>query len=237
MKFNHLRNIFMACAVAATGIMTGCTGLHEQQGTKPEPVKTDTVATEKPFSITDSVQAFPPFIERLVWMSRQTDIMKDTAVARQFNSFLKQFDKYKNKPLYQQALAVDGIVDAHLTWVDDSLNYNGNLEYFASAAQTYLKGSGDCDEYASLKYEVMKYLGVDPDRYFMLLVASKGDGKLDHAVLGVDTSKAKDKSGTVVLDNMYESVEKRGRAPSVWKTAYTPMYLINGKGNFEITIK
>lgn len=168
-----------------------------------------------------------PLLEQRAWIARQDSMMRNPKLAAQFNQWLSQFDRLKGRPLYQQALAVDAAVDALVQPVSDSANF-GMTDYFSAPAATVMRKSGDCDDYATLKYETMHYLGAPDTRIYVMGVSRRDH--LDHAILAIDTSAACDKSGVVVADNLGRLTDGGGRAVSLWKTGYRPYFIVNRSG-------
>ncbi|MDE5833216.1 MAG: transglutaminase-like cysteine peptidase [Desulfovibrio sp.] len=99
-------------------------------------------------------------------------------------------------------------------YIDDRANW-GMADYWAYPAQ-FLKKSGDCEDYAIVKYFTLKELGFDP--HLMRIVVLKntftGEG---HAVLAVYMN-----NDVYILDNLSPVVLSHKRIGQ-----YEPQYSVN----------
>lgn len=180
------------------------------------------------------VTMMAPLRERSMWIERQDSMMsRDTVAAAAFKKWLSQLDRYKHASLYEKALAVDNAVDRAITWTDDSANYHGAYEYFAPPALTLKRGKGDCEDFSTLKYEALRYLGVKDNRLYVMGVERKPGAGMDHAVLVIDTSRDANTSGSLVLDNVDKEKECRGVAISLWTRKYKPVFVVNRKNGYK----
>ncbi|HEV7234271.1 MAG TPA: transglutaminase-like cysteine peptidase [Sphingorhabdus sp.] len=91
--------------------------------------------------------------------------------------------------------AVNGWVNRRIKHRDDRDLY-GRADYWAPAAETLRRGSGDCEDFAIAKMELLAALGVGRDD-MRLVVARDLVRNADHAVLVVKLG-----DGAVMLDNM-----------------------------------
>lgn len=102
-------------------------------------------------------------------------------------------------------------------YVEDIVNW-GRKDYW-EAPYEFLQKSGDCEDYAIIKYMTLRQLGVPADD-MRILVVKDSFRNLDHAVLGVNVD------GTVyILDNVSNVVLSHGRL-----TQYTPEFSVNESG-------
>lgn len=107
---------------------------------------------------------------------------------------------YANDPDPMQVLTdVNRWVNAHVTFVDDARAV-GQVDQWAGAAETLRRASGDCEDFALAKLQLLTALGFDPDRMF-LVVARDLVRRADHAVLVVMLDDR-----FVVLDNMTDEI-------------------------------
>lgn len=104
-------------------------------------------------------------------------------------------DDLKDKPLFEQLCEVDRRVDNFLIYDSDE-NVYGKKDYFATPAESLKNGSGDCDDFAIMKYVSLYYLGVPDDDMRFTAVTMKWDKTAGHAVLVVNAD-----DGNYVLDN------------------------------------
>jgi predicted transglutaminase-like cysteine proteinase len=117
------------------------------------------------------------------------------------------------RPLKEQVTRVNRFVN-QWRYRPDRAVY-GKSDYWASPLE-FLRNSGDCEDYAILKYVSLKLLGVDEEQ-IRLAVVQDELRNLAHAVLVVykeDTA--------VVLDNLTNAVLPHDRVVN-----YTPYYTVN----------
>lgn len=220
-----LVRLFSGVAAATALFFTSC---RESQSAVPLQQSFAAVAAAKPVDTLYDPQS-PPIERHYRWYQRHDDMMKIDSNRKAFQVWAKRLDPLRGLPLAEQAVAVDRIVDAHMTWVSDSVTY-GASEYAAAPLMSIRRGTGDCDDYAILKYYALEYLGVPEDRRYMMGVAIKGKGTgMDHAVTAIDLSPRKDLSQVVILDNRDEETHPRGRAFGLGETVYAPVFVVNKK--------
>lgn len=96
----------------------------------------------------------------------------------------------------QELLArVNQWVNREIAYVNDDRNYR-QRDFWATAEQTIARGSGDCEDFAILKMQMLRAAGVDPDRMKLVLLRDLAANS-DHAFLLVQTD-----AGKLVLDNV-----------------------------------
>lgn len=76
-------------------------------------------------------------------------------------------------------ILVNRWVNEHVRFVDD----DGN-DIWSDAADTIIRGTGDCEDYAIAKMALLRSLGVPPDDMYLVIVRDSFR-KADHAVLAV----------------------------------------------------
>lgn len=97
--------------------------------------------------------------------------------------------------------AVNVAVNKAIKFRSDSSNW-GTADYWASAAETFRRGAGDCEDYAIAKMQVLRALGVPADDMF-LVVGDDLAVSSAHAVLLVRSG------GTYwVLNNLQDEVRQ-----------------------------
>ena len=113
---------------------------------------------------------------------------------------------------------VNAEVNARTAYVSD-MDSHGILEHWARPSETMIAGSGDCEDYAILKFWLLADLGFRPDDMFILIVQS-ATLSTHHAVLAV-------KSGDdyVILDNLAKTVLSTRQARH-----YEPVFSVNAGG-------
>lgn len=127
--------------------------------------------------------------------------------------------KAKGLTRWQQIVEVNRLVNSLVRFRNDIDRY-GVVDHWATPKEALLK-SGDCEDYAILKYLSLRELGFqDKDmRMVVLKISRRGIG---HAVLAV-----KHKGGRYILDNLAE----RPLEHSVVK-GYQPVYSVNARGQW-----
>ena len=113
---------------------------------------------------------------------------------------------------------VNAEVNARTAYVSDMDNH-GILEHWARPSETMASGSGDCEDYAILKFWLLADLGVRPDDMFILIVQS-ATLSTHHAVLAVKTG-----GDFVILDNLAKTVQSTRDARH-----YEPVFSVNAGG-------
>lgn len=101
----------------------------------------------------------------------------------------------RNHSLAAQIEAVNSWVNRKIAFGEDRDLY-GHADYWATAAETFRRGAGDCEDFAIAKMELLSVLGIERDK-MRLVVARDLVRNADHAVLIVTFA---DRS--VMLDNM-----------------------------------
>jgi predicted transglutaminase-like cysteine proteinase len=141
-----------------------------------------------------------------------------------YQKWLALIEPLRNLPLEQKARQVDAKVNALMTYIDDNDLY-GVTDYWAQAALSVYHRKGDCEDYAILKYETLRYLGVSDDVCGVLYVDAK-DAKgnpAGHAVTMVDLSREKGYLSFLLLDNEAVPIDLKDIA----KRNYVPRHVYN----------
>lgn len=102
---------------------------------------------------------------------------------------------------------------------EDIVNW-GQEDYW-EAPYEFLKKSGDCEDYAIIKYFTLKELGFDPDK-MRIVVLRDTIRNLAHAVLAVYID-----GDAFILDNLSDVVLSHRRLGN-----YMPQYSVNEKGRW-----
>jgi predicted transglutaminase-like cysteine proteinase len=90
-------------------------------------------------------------------------------------------------------------VNRRIAYVNDDRNYRQG-DFWATAEQTIARGSGDCEDFAILKMQMLLAAGIDGDRVKLVLLRDLAVNA-DHAFLLVQG-----KTGKLVLDNMTDQL-------------------------------
>lgn len=104
-----------------------------------------------------------------------------------------------------------------VSYVEDVVNY-GQRDYWATASETLRSGRGDCEDFAILKYQMLRALGFDRSRMFLTL-ARDLVRNADHAVLIVEVGDE-----TYMLDNATDTL-----LPARSSHDYRPMMSFNSQ--------
>jgi len=121
--------------------------------------------------------------------------------------------RLQDKPLDEQVIAVNRFAN-QWRYRNDNKVY-GRSDYWASPLQ-FTANSGDCEDYAIMKYVSLRLLGVPDERLRLAVVQDEIRG-LAHAVLVVYKSDT-----AVVLDNLTNAILPHDRI-----THYSPYYTVN----------
>ncbi|MAI08954.1 MAG: hypothetical protein CMF61_08355 [Magnetococcales bacterium] len=100
-------------------------------------------------------------------------------------------------------------------YIEDAKNWKKS-DYWASPIE-FLDKSGDCEDYAIIKYVTLKELGFDPKKMRIVVVMDKLR-LLNHAILVVYENN----SQALVLDSLFDAVLPQERV-----LQYTPHYSVN----------
>lgn len=99
-------------------------------------------------------------------------------------------------------------VNREIAYVNDDRNYR-QRDFWATAEQTLGRGSGDCEDFAILKMQMLRAAGVDADRMKLVLLRDLA-ANADHAFLLVQTD-----AGKVVLDNVTDRLYNGSQSNAV----------------------
>ena len=78
------------------------------------------------------------------------------------------FHSYKKDTSLKQLKKINTYLNK-LTYKDDMLNYNQS-DYWATPKEFLTSGTGDCEDYAILKYFTLVKLGFNPDKLYITIV-------------------------------------------------------------------
>jgi len=99
-------------------------------------------------------------------------------------------------------------VNREIAYVGDDRNYR-QRDFWATAEQTIARGSGDCEDFAILKMQMLRAAGVDADKMKLVLLRDLA-ANADHAFLLVQTD-----AGKLVLDNVTDRLYDGSQSNSV----------------------
>lgn len=160
------------------------------------------------------------------WLELDARISADEKVVAACRS-----DESTCSPAARRFLSIIKVAQEHegrarLGWLNRSVNMNvkpasdwlqyGEADYWASPLQTLESGSGDCEDYAIVKYVALRALGTEADNLRLLIVI--GDKRrAEHAVVAVRYEQQ-----WLILDNLTMAVIAAEDARN-----YRPLFTLN----------
>jgi predicted transglutaminase-like cysteine proteinase len=155
-----------------------------------------------------------------------------TAMSRQYQDFVSQFDVFKGQSLQQMATFVNIKVAQEITY-DNTLHLD---TYIASPGETVAARRGNCAAFAALQYDILKHLGVPVNRLFFAEVNASGSDKgTDHAVLLVNIAPDGAQPDFIVLNDggaVVNAADYQNQAtlPQGWNKPYIFYQAVNDDG-------
>lgn len=137
----------------------------------------------------------------------------------QLRDWRTKLGQWRNLASKAKLIQVNRFANAAILYTDDRQAFHA-ADYWATPAQS-LKGRGDCEDYALLKYASLRALGFSEDQLRIVVVKDLRAG-IGHAILSV-----KSDGGIFILDNQDNRVL---RHDSVLR--YAPIYSVNAKGRW-----
>ncbi|MGI9489571.1 MAG: transglutaminase-like cysteine peptidase [Geminicoccaceae bacterium] len=172
-----------------------------------------------------SLAALPQWQRVLGEIERETSLYRDCDDARNpceprallaWQSMIKS--QNGDEPV-AQLRAVNRFVNRWQSRTDQD-NYE-RADYWASPL-TFLKRSGDCEDYAIMKYVSLRQLGFEVEQ-LRLVVVRDVLRDIAHAVLAVHVEE-----DVYILDNLFQAV-----LPQQMVSQYLPYYSVNEKARFS----
>jgi len=111
--------------------------------------------------------------------------------------------------------------------LDTDLNIWGQNDYWATPIEAFLKGAGDCEDYALAKYFSLKFSGVPVSKLRMVYVKAKiggADSKVTKPHMVV-THYATPDAEPLVLDSLINEIRPASR-----RTDLIPIFSFNSEG-------
>lgn len=123
--------------------------------------------------------------------------------------------------------AVNQIVNETIVYERDGSLYGKN-DYWATPMETIVSGFGDCEDYAILKYHVLKELGVSVDKIKVMYVnaRSTAGGVYGHMVMAYYDDESND---PLILNNYADDISKMSSHPE-----FAEIYAFNDNSKNEI---
>lgn len=161
-------------------------------------------------SLATPVGGFGPRIDQVPAIARP-NVFGSVALAVSHTPLDRQWARASVRPAWRPATIeaasdpleslrrVNRWVNARITFTDD-IAFTGRADLWSGAAETLARGRGDCEDYALAKMQILRGLGFDADRLFLVVVRDLVR-RADHAVLVVQLEDR-----FAVLDNMTDDV-------------------------------
>lgn len=115
---------------------------------------------------------------------------------------------------------VNSWVNRHIRFSSDMALY-GRADFWATADQTLNRMSGDCEDIAILKRQLLAPAGIPTSRMFLMITRDLVR-RADHAVLVVETSE-----GPMLLDNSTDQLLDASKS-----NAYQPIFTFGANGKW-----
>lgn len=141
---------------------------------------------------------------------------------REYATILKQVQSHRRG---LQIPKINFMVNRLLAYREDSVLYSSG-EYWASPVESLSRRAGDCEDYAILKYVLLRDLGVK-DEDMRIVVLRDTAARQYHAVLSV-----RHKGQWLILDNRFSRVRFERDLPH-----YQALYSVNAAGEWAHTTK
>lgn len=140
-----------------------------------------------------------PILVRRTAFDQRWERVRRAPSAALMRSALQQSGVVEGMDKTELLARVNRWVNQKIAYQSDDRNY-GERDYWASAAETLQRLSGDCEDYAILKMHMLQAAGISADRIKLMLLRDLA-GNRDHAFLVVSMP-----GGDQVLDNMADHI-------------------------------
>ncbi len=120
---------------------------------------------------------------------------------------------------------INYMVNRVLAYRDDARVWKTG-EYWASPSEALEKRAGDCEDYAILKYALLRDLGVQDEDMRIVVLMDEAAGQ-HHAVLSV-----RHDGQWLILDNRFSRIRFERDLPN-----YKPLYSVNASGQWSHTLQ
>jgi predicted transglutaminase-like cysteine proteinase len=106
---------------------------------------------------------------------------------------------------------VNRFINENFKYISDK-EQNDAWQYVSSPEEMCISRQGDCEDFAVLKYFMLRHLGVPAHRLFVAGVDTENRNHavnvtLDHAILMLDVSDNADGTNLLLLDNRYQNMK------------------------------
>lgn len=140
-----------------------------------------------------------------------------------FTAYTAILDQVRDQRRGLQIPKVNYMVNRLVAYRDDARLWQAG-EYWASPVETLEKRAGDCEDYAILKYALLRDLGVE-DADMRIVVLRDTASRSHHAVLSV-----RHDGKWLILDNRFSRVRFERDLPN-----YQALYTVNASGEWSHT--
>lgn len=130
--------------------------------------KKDTVLGYRAWSVDQSEIMNLDLWRNLV--KRQNLLLQQPENRSIFKNFIEQLAPYHQSSLEEKMKAVDSLVDNALTYKSDVDKNNIRTDIWSSPVEILKAGTGDCDDFATLKYYALRHLDVPPEKIFLTVI-------------------------------------------------------------------
>lgn len=135
--------------------------------------------------------------------------------ASKFTTLVTDASKFSGRARLE---AVNRMVNASVRYASD-MALHGQLDRWTAPLATLRAGKGDCEDYAILKYRILREIGVKPEDLKILLVRDTAV-RIDHAVLAVRHDDT-----WFILDNRNRGFYEEQDLPH-----YAPLFALDQNG-------
>ena len=157
------------------------------------------------------------------WARALGELETEASVRHQDRAYAAIFNQVKNKRRGLQIPKINYMVNRLLAYREDVQIWNTG-EYWASPMESLARRAGDCEDYAILKYALLRDLGVkDADMRIVVLMDTAA--RQHHAVLSV-----RHEGKWLILDNRFSRIRFERDLPN-----YQPLYTVNAAGEWSHT--
>lgn len=155
-----------------------------------------------------------PFTKWTGMFDRFDRELKNSSSRSVIENWQKDLESFKGQSLKAMAKDVNEFVNK-TKYIVDSKNW-GKSDYWATPVEFLKRGSGDCEDFAIVKYTALRALGV-PEERLRLAIVHDNYKNIPHAVLIVYTDE-----GSYILDNQVKTLASADRPGR-----YRPIFSIN----------
>ena len=173
-------------------------------------------------------------------VSLQDKFMRKPDVAKKYNDYIAQFDRFRGEPLTAMAVDVNRLMQNTVTYSDTL--YDKDDTHWAAPAETVWHGAGDCKDQAILQYYIMRHLGVSEKRLMIASVSAVGStNSVDHSVLILNIEPKGYKPDYLVMNDSGPVLDAREYtrpqgADYEWSLPYVFYAAINQDGFWQTAV-